>query len=72
MLSPQEKKLFFLLLSKERMKEIGQIMKLDPRTVDTYATSIYRKLEVENRFDLIIKYYTKEKSLAEAMTLRGI
>jgi len=54
------------------MKEIARVMKIHQSTLDTYAKSIYRKLEVENRFDLLIRYYTKEKSLAEAMTLRGI
>ena len=54
------------------MKEISNIMKLDVRTIDSYASHIYKKLEVENRFDLLIRYYSKEKSLAERLILMGI
>ena len=71
-LTSQEKKLFFLLLTKSRMKEISNIMKLDVRTIDSYASHIYKKLEVENRFDLLIRYHSKEKSLADTMKLWGI
>jgi DNA-binding CsgD family transcriptional regulator len=71
-LSPQEKKLFFYLITSTRAKEIARVMKIHQSTLDTYAKSIYKKLECENRYDLLIRYYSKEKSLVEAMTLRGI
>jgi DNA-binding CsgD family transcriptional regulator len=67
MLSPQEKKLFFLLITFEHQKEISNIMGISDSAVSTYQRNIFKKLEIKNRYDLLIRWHSKEKSLAEAL-----
>ena len=63
-LSKQELKLFALLLRPLRMKEIANEMNLDPRTVDTYQRNMFKKIHVESRIELLIRFYRdKDKSL---------
>jgi len=66
-LSPQEKKLFFLLITSEHQKEISNIMELSDSAVSTYQRNIFKKLEIKNRYDLLIRWHSKEKSLAETL-----
>lgn len=54
-LSPQQWRLFALLIKDLRMKEIANLMNLDKRTVDTYARIVYKKHGVSSRIGLILK-----------------
>lgn len=75
-LSPQETKLYSLLLQDLRMKEIAAQMKLHANTVDTYAKSIYTKKRVQGRIGLLIQFYedalTKEKTSPNLVKTKGI
>ena len=62
-LSCRERQLFLYLFQDLRMKEIAAIMKLDTRTIDTYASSIYRKFEVNGRIGLILSVLEETKGL---------
>jgi DNA-binding NarL/FixJ family response regulator len=62
-LSWRERQLFLYLFQDLRMKEIAAIMKLDTRTIDTYASSIYRKFEVNGRIGLILSVLEETKGL---------
>lgn len=62
-LSPQQKKVFFLLFKDLRMKEIASQLSLDRRTIDTYAKLIYKKFGVDGRVGLILKILSENKGL---------
>lgn len=52
-LSPQEYRVLLLLAEGRRLTEIGETMRLSPKTVTTYRTRILDKLGVENNSDLV-------------------
>lgn len=79
-LSLRQAELFYYLLTPLRMKEIAYLMKCSFKTTDTFARTIYKKKNVENRFELIIQFYQEilnqhgisEKSDASLLKLKEI
>jgi DNA-binding CsgD family transcriptional regulator len=54
-LSDREMEVGKLLLTELSMKQIASVMKLAYTTVDYHAKNLYRKLDVQNRTELIVK-----------------
>jgi DNA-binding NarL/FixJ family response regulator len=52
-LSPREREVFRLLVNGDRAKEIAAILDLSPKTIDTYRSSLMRKLGVEDVVSLV-------------------
>ena len=52
-LTQREKEVFLLLLENRKGKEITEMLNISPNTLKKHSGSIYRKLEVENKADLI-------------------
>lgn len=65
-LSPRETELYGWLLQDMRMKEIANQMGCSPKTVDTFAASVYRKKNVGGRISLIIQFY--EQRIGEILS----
>lgn len=54
-----------LLLTDKTMKEIANDMYLVKQTVDTIQTRIFKKVEVQSRVGLILRYYKDESYAAK-------
>lgn len=52
-LTRREKEIFLLLLENRKGKEITEMLNISPNTLKKHCGSIYRKLDVENKTDLI-------------------
>lgn len=55
-LTPREKDTFLLLLEGYTLKETANRLGIRYSTANTYQTSVYRKLHVNSRAELIIRY----------------
>jgi len=56
MLTPREHELFLLLLEGYTLKESANRLFIKYSTANTHMTGIYRKLDVNSRAELIIRY----------------
>jgi len=56
LLTPREQETFFLFLDGHTMKETACLMGVSISTINTYSNSIYRKLKVNSRAQLIIRH----------------
>ncbi|NCC66625.1 MAG: response regulator transcription factor [Clostridia bacterium] len=61
LLTPRERDLFLLLLEGYTLKESAKQLSVKYSTVNTHMTGIYKKLNVNSRAELIIKYRTAVK-----------
>jgi DNA-binding NarL/FixJ family response regulator len=52
-LSPRESQVFSLLVEGTRAKEIGALLGISPKTVDTYRVNLMRKLDIHNVAGLV-------------------
>lgn len=57
MLSPQQQKIYNLLLTDCTMGDIARELGLDPRTVSGYSNTIYFKFGVKTRIGLVTQHY---------------
>ena len=55
-LTPRERDLFLLLLEGYTLKESARQMSVKYSTANTHMTAIYKKLNVNSRAELIIRY----------------
>jgi DNA-binding NarL/FixJ family response regulator len=55
-LSPREKQVALLLLRGLTLRQIAPELKLTPATVATYSKSIYRKLGINSRAELFLRF----------------
>ncbi len=55
-LTPRERELFLLLLEGFTLKESAKQLSVQYSTANTHMTSIYKKLQVKSRAELIIRY----------------
>lgn len=55
-LTPREHELYLILLEGYTLKESAEQLLIKYSTANTHMTSIYKKLEVKSRAELIIKY----------------
>ena len=55
MLTPTEQKITSLVKQAKRNREIADIMEISEGTVRTHLRSIFRKLKIKSRAELIIK-----------------
>lgn len=62
LLTPRERDLFFLLLEGYTLKESAKRLDVKYSTANTHMTGIYKKLEVNSRAELIIRYRDAVKS----------
>ncbi len=60
MLTPREYELYLLLVEGYTLKECASKLSIKYSTVNTHMTSIYKKLEVNTKAELIIKYRNKK------------
>ena len=56
LISSREKEVAFFILKGYQNKEIADIMDISPRTVDKHIENIYKKFNVQNRVELIMKF----------------
>ena len=56
LLTPREHELFLLLLEGYTLKESAKQLSIKYSTANTHMTGIYKKLEVNSRAELIIRY----------------
>lgn len=56
LLTPRETDLYYLLLEGYTLKESAKVLSVKYSTVNTHMTAIYKKLRVNSRAELIIKY----------------
>ncbi len=56
LLTPRERELFFLLLEGYTLKESANQLSVKYSTANTHMTGIYKKLDVNSRAELIIRY----------------
>ncbi len=56
LLTPREKELFLLLLEGYTLKESAKRLAIKYSTANTHMTGIYKKLKVNSRAELIIRY----------------
>lgn len=52
-LSPQETRVFWMMLEDRTMKSIACELQLSPKTIDTYKAGILRKLDLDSRIGLL-------------------
>ncbi len=57
LLTPRESEVFYLLLEGMKAKEIAAKMSISPSGVNYFVKRIYKKLQVESKVDLILKYF---------------
>jgi DNA-binding CsgD family transcriptional regulator len=57
-LTPREKEVFNLLLSSFTAKQIAKKMKLSISSINFHSQNIYRKLDIQSRAELLVKYKT--------------
>jgi DNA-binding CsgD family transcriptional regulator len=58
--SPREKEIFALLLENFTLRQIGLELNISLNTVKTHYKNIYRKLDINNRGDLLLKFGGKQ------------
>jgi DNA-binding NarL/FixJ family response regulator len=58
--SPREKEVFALLLENFTLRQIGLELHISLNTVKTHYKNIYRKLDINNRGDLLLKFGGKQ------------
>jgi DNA-binding CsgD family transcriptional regulator len=56
LLTPRETDLYYLLLEGYTLKEAAKVLSVKYSTANTHMTAIYKKLRVNSRAELIIKY----------------
>ena len=56
LLTPRETDLYYLLLEGYTLKESAKVLSVKYSTANTHMTAIYKKLGVNSRAELIIKY----------------
>lgn len=56
LLTPREYELYALLLEGYSLKECAEQLSVKYSTANTHMTAVYKKLEVNTRAELIIKY----------------
>jgi DNA-binding CsgD family transcriptional regulator len=56
LLTPRETDLYYLLLEGYTLKESAKVLSVKYSTANTHMTAIYKKLRVNSRAELIIKY----------------
>lgn len=56
MLTPRERDLFLILLEGYTLKQAAQQLSVKYSTANTHVTGIYKKLNVNSRAELIIRY----------------
>ncbi|MFQ3542587.1 helix-turn-helix transcriptional regulator [Halobacillus rhizosphaerae] len=56
MLSHREKQIFSLLVNGSLNKEIAHALHISDHTVKVHLRNIYRKLDVNNKVELILRY----------------
>lgn len=56
LLTPRERELFLLLLEGYTLKESARQLSVKYSTANTHMTSVYKKLNVNSRAELIIRY----------------
>ena len=56
LLTPRERDLFLILLEGYTLKEAAQQLSVKYSTANTHMTGIYKKLNVNSRAELIIRY----------------
>lgn len=73
-LSDREREVLELLIGKEPLSKISEILCLSPNTIKTHTRSIYSKLEIHSKNDLIIMFNAtrKEFLLEDDETPKGI
>lgn len=64
-LTQRELDVFYLLIEGFTLKEIAQKLKIKYSTVNTHTNSIYKKVNVNSRPELIIRYHNFEKEKKE-------
>jgi len=55
-LSPREKQVALLLLQGMTVRQIAPELKLTPATVATYSKSVYKKLGINSRAELFLRF----------------
>ncbi len=70
LLTPRERDLFLLLLEGYTLKESANQLSVKYSTANTHMTGIYKKLGVNSRAELIIRYRNAVKGTAERMTYK--
>lgn len=65
LLTPREHELFLLLLEGYTLKESAKQLSVKYSTANTHMTGIYKKLEVNSRAELIIRYRDAVKGFDE-------
>jgi DNA-binding CsgD family transcriptional regulator len=58
MLSPREMQILLLMGDGLTMQQIARRLGISPRTVETHATNLYRKLDVRTRVQAVAKAAT--------------
>lgn len=56
LLTPREAQVFRLLLEGYTLKEVAKTLSIQYSTANTHMTTVYKKLKVSSRPELIIKY----------------
>lgn len=62
-LTPREREVYELLREGNTLRQISAIIGIKYSTVNTYCTSLYRKLKINSRTELIVKYGVRSKIL---------
>ncbi|MDD2393817.1 MAG: helix-turn-helix transcriptional regulator, partial [Eubacteriales bacterium] len=62
-LSKRETEVCTLLLQSYTLRQISAILSISYNTVNTYCTSLYRKLGINSRSELFLLFLVKEKNL---------
>ena len=57
LLTPRERELFLLLLEGYTLKESAKRLSVKYSTANTHMTGVYKKLNVNSRAELIIRYW---------------
>jgi DNA-binding CsgD family transcriptional regulator len=65
LLTPREYDLFLLLLEGYKLKESAKQLSVKYSTANTHMTAIYKKLNVNSRAELIIRYRDAAKQINE-------
>lgn len=55
-LTPREREVLFLLVQGKKMREAAEILGVKQTTISFHSTSLYKKLKVQNRAQLILRY----------------
>ena len=61
-LTQREKEIFLLLLENMKNKDIAEKLRISPNTLKKHCGSIYKKLDMENKTELIKVYGNLKKA----------